>query len=985
MKTALRSIALVLALAVAALTPPPAGAATGYTADDFWNAMGGQAVKNELSELGLGSVTNVQKYKVPQGTEISADAGILGISGLTFYLYWVPGSNTPVFVASLGERLTAAALTKYLFDDDGYLDIGLQYPIMFWVPSGITGLKTSEMPGKAQAQAKDKTHLPQTIPVAQGFNLFGRVAAGPASYISKLGFPDPNGLIVSIARRKEAQRDGSNRTLKIVSASVFTSAPWRGPFGLADTTINGATLRSTTTTDVTTGKPIPVSRTTETWGTASIKNRPYTIYVENAVDAQKPADSTVRSLAFDTNEASLANFVELAAVVSKTLGFTIPVPSGLPLGFVTLSNRNYKGTDPASPPNFDQMMFMGRKDLLQPLNSKLVVHAAAKVFKWDVASGDIDASSEGVIAKAKLTATAKLGPIPLKIDLADFYLTLSKSQQAMGVKVEVPGYGVLDLKAGEDGLHLHIPPECPLRPVGLNVTLTDLTSSDFPVKPNLKDCFSGEIKKIVDGVVGVGDDVIAEGGKIASEAATKAGELGKAAQKALDEVNVKRVAAWGPAIAAHSEAVKAGQNAVAAAQKAWDTADKDVKYLGGKIAELEGAINDLGSEIANLLKRLWVLVSGEVNKLRGERSAKIAERDDRRTEQAAAAARRDAANDLKEKAQKAVDGIPGPNVSGTVADQERDAVAQMAQVEVQRRIAQYASKTLGGELADKTKAQAMLGDVYKLKPGDASKKDPLETFQEERAAAFTDKYKSLGAALTKEATEDFFTDAKKALVFQAVANRIEGATEQALAETVPTLPTMAFGVPVQMGLKFDDSMCLGESRNSRRLLLVSCGRNSFLFRGDGTIETAQPGQTPASESSASWRVDFVWYTTWDQRRVQLLERVPSNTPNRTRFFFDPVDGLIRYVPENSTVPYCLAYTFAQWGPMVAEAAVTGQPCTQKRDVLNWKLVPRSTVTAAAPRGSAVLAAPPLPVGATGSDDTAERTNLKPLKLLPLSK
>lgn len=960
MKNASHWVKFVLVLALAFLSVPAARAAT---ADDFWNKAGLSDYKDELGIFGA------KLDSVEPGDKIWSGGGSLfGLPSIKFYLYWASASPLPLPVVAipLPVNLTVDTLTKYVFDGDGYLNLGLTSPIVFWAPKDVDQLKSADMPLAVSAQAK-KAGLPDTMRLAQGFNLFGRVSGGSfLGELTKLGFPNPNNLTVGVARRTATEKDKATKVehkFKIVNASVALSADtsWRGPFGLANTSISGATLRFSAKTDLVTKVKL---KTKETWGTLKIKDKDYVAYLERDSLGLK------ETLAFDTKSASLKNFFDIAEVLTATLGLPkIPFPSGLPLAKVAFSNPSHNDkVDPASPPDFDSMMFAGTKDAENLLNNKLIVNAGTRIFGWDVLDGEIKATNSGVDGQAKLRA-ARIGPI--ETPSASFYLKVNLTEQAMGIKAKAPVYGELDLKAATTGLELHIPANCPWRPVGLKAVLSDLTLTDFPVSPDLKDCFSGEIKKIVDGVVVVGGDVIDEAGDVASAAAAKAGELGNAAKKAFDEVNPKRVAAWAPAIVTHSDAVKAGQSAVGAAEGAFQKAGEEVSKLGEKIGQLQDKIKDLGNQIANLLKRLWAFVSGEVKKLQGERSAKIAERDDRRTEQAAAAARRDAAKDLKEKAQKGLDGIPGPSVSGSVAELERDTLAQLAQIEVQRRVAVYAS-TLAGELKDNAKSKAMLGDAYK--PADKSKKDPLETFEEDRAAAFSAEYKTLSQALANQAMENYFTDSKKALVAQAVAKRIDVATEQALGEAVTALPTMAFGVPVYIkpnwSGEYGSNQCVGASGiNFSISRACSNASERFVFRASGKLETANGNCVGIGDG--------------DRNAPGRVVNQNVCRPRFTGFYFDPVDGIIR-----NTLGQCLSVRPPNYA---GSDKVVSLPCTdvQPGGRGHWRLVAAdSTQRAAATtqRAAATTQRSLLSLGAPGAAGVpAEGTNLGRLHLLPLPK
>ena len=108
MKNVSHWVKFVLVLALAWMSVPVVKAAT---AAELWKKAGVPDIKQELSELGLGSLTYVQ-----DGTVWSADARLLGRPPVRFYLYWVKVSNlsTPVLAVPL-TGLTVGNLTQHLF------------------------------------------------------------------------------------------------------------------------------------------------------------------------------------------------------------------------------------------------------------------------------------------------------------------------------------------------------------------------------------------------------------------------------------------------------------------------------------------------------------------------------------------------------------------------------------------------------------------------------------------------------------------------------------------------------------------------------------------------------------------------------------------------------------------------------------------------------------------------------------------------------
>ena len=150
----------VLILTLAFLSVPAARAAT---ADDFWNKAGLSDFKDDLAVFGA------RLDKVEAGDKIwSADGGLFGLPSVKFFVYWVSASPVPLPVVAipLPVDLTVSTLTNYLFDGDGYLNLGLNHPVVFWSPKGDVQLRNAEMPPLVREQAKS-AGLPEAMRLAK--------------------------------------------------------------------------------------------------------------------------------------------------------------------------------------------------------------------------------------------------------------------------------------------------------------------------------------------------------------------------------------------------------------------------------------------------------------------------------------------------------------------------------------------------------------------------------------------------------------------------------------------------------------------------------------------------------------------------------------------------------------------------------------------------------------------------------------------------
>ncbi|MFQ6757271.1 hypothetical protein MWR57_01465 [Desulfovibrionaceae bacterium CB1MN] len=539
----------------------------------------------------------------------------------------------------------------------------------------------------------------------------------------------------------------------------------------------------------------------------------------------------------------------------------------------------------------------------------------------------------------------------------------------MGIKVKSGLLGDLDLAASGNGLKLDVPADCPLRPIGFTANITDLSLTDFPITPDLKDCYSKEIMGVINGTVAIASDV---GETVANGAAETAKNLSDEAQKTYTALHVDRVAAWGPALATHAAEVRSAKDAVQAADQAVNAAGKLIKDLGAEIGKLDDRIRDISNEIGKLLKKLWSFVSGQVKSLKKEKATKESERDKKRTEQAAAEQRKKQAEAVKAEANTALREIPGPNITGRVAELNQQMLGVQAQQEVQAHVAIYAAN-LASDFKNPGKRKEILGGV------------DAKAFIDERKTQFTTDYPTLAKLMEKDSTgktqmEQFVDGSKNALVVKAVSQKIEDETERKLRETVPTLPTMDFDVPV--------NIVFGEGSNARCLQapallqctytneknkLVPCtgAQNQvFRFRAGGDLVAGNACMMfvkfPTDRGYTTGGMQYLMKDCVDEKLNWA-----SYILSATKFFFDPIEGNFTAYFSNPGNPKGFAACITATNDVLNFTS----ECSTQKEGTKWRLVPVGQVKGRqAPPVQAIKArgAKPSPVPPT--------TNLAPLQL-----
>ncbi len=970
MNNTTRGMALAFALALMLFGP----ASRAETAADFWGKTGIPELQGELEELGLVQLTNVKS-----GTVWSADAGLLGMPSLKFYLYWVPGSSTPILAIPISADLTVETLTKHFFDGEGYLQLGLRSPVVFWVPKGFTTLERSRMPAEVLAKAKS-AGLPEVVRAAPGFNLFGRVGGGFAGQLSMIGLPNPNDLTVAVSRRKE-KKDA--RSLKIVTAGIGLSAdqPWSGPFGLASTTMRGATVRFTTVTDVQTKAKL---KSREMWGTARIKDKDYTAYL------QRDDAGLKETVAFDTREASLANYFDILQVLASTLGIPrIDLPSGLPLNMVVLSNPAYEPkVDAASPPVFTKMMFEGTKDLVQPANSELIANAAASFFGWSAASGHIKASKDGVDGKADFN-DVKIGPI--KTPSAKFILKVgATSSPEMRIEAQTGLYGTLNLVAEKNALSFAVTPQCPLRPVGFKAEITSLNVDDFPITPLIDDCFSKELEKLADGFKDGYDEVedfFEEAGK---DGATTAEGFYKTAVDDVDKYLVKRGESWGRELVN----LKGVKDAPGYAKRGYEEARDRVVWLGNEISSLGEQIASLTRDIERLAESIWNSLTGK----KKERSRKINTRDDYIAQKPAAEARRDQAKKIWEAKIEDAKNYPSPYVSASIGSAQDALLGAMTQAMVQPEVAK-AMRALPAQVKDpverakllgvRTTCPAMVMEEVCARVGfdrvcipkmvrverPCSLAELTADMRRQEAAKVYKTVSNLhtggyglrtvrvklpfgGMANVQVAGRDeayegrgYLVDAKKAMISEAFEAKAQATAEALLPQAVGLLPSVTHDPEVKIVLHRpgQPDLCLSANVDGAGLAPCAPGPSEaqdWILQSNGTVMRIER----ESRWDRAWggKSDYWLFLEAHGRKIEVMKS-RARVQSGAAFFFDAIEGVIRYVPADAATPLCL---------QASDSGLTGGACPAPKDPAvgsRWRLANRA-MGKSAPAGAKAMVA-----------------------------
>ena len=785
---------------------------------------------------------------------------------VTMYLYFQ--NSKPVVAAVFPLELS----TKRLIGDF-MPDIGLANPVLVWKkePGSLTqkdmpaGLKKSLL---AIGMRSDLA--------ANQLNIYAKLKSGLPVVL-------PPDLFTGIAVDREK---------KSYTVSVSINKEWRKPFELADTTMSGGTVLVTREG----GKLENV----EAWGTVQVKNKPFTLYYKQ--------EGPLESLGFDAPKLALDDFFLLLNVAGHTLGLPTFPSAGLPLQMVTLENPVYQVYKDASAPlKFDTMLFKGTQTGAKV--GEVITHARGKVFGQAVAQINLNASGEAVTGDAAVN----LAVGPLQAGAATFYLHVSKDIKdtpKMGVSMKKSIFGDVDLAASTGGLKLDLPAACPLRPIGLSATISDLSLKDFPIKPELADCYSEEITKVFNGTVEVASEA---GEAVAKGAVTAAKALGSEAEQAYKKLHVERVEALGKALIRHATA----KDAVNVASHALSSAESTARSLVTEIGKLDDEIAKLGKEIGKLLKSAWDFVTGKTkSKKQAEKKKKQEERRKKQVAHASAVHKAAVAKAALAKAKAQPTEIPGPNLDTEVMAKDHAMLGELAQQDVQEQVAEYAATELISKLKDASKRKQMLKSV------------DLEAFKADHAAALSESFPTLSSLYTKQKDgtvpmEQLLHHARNDLLERAVLLDIEEKTKEIHRDTVTALPTMAFDLPINLVFgEGNAARCLeaparpNEVIPTTRIKLAACNnspRQVFTFTAGGKLMSGSSCLVVVKDGG--FRGDGLLL---NKDCVQPLRGMMGfGTKKAENFFIDPIGGIFStYFPNydgSTTVTYITATSDGELG------------------------------------------------------------------------
>lgn len=789
---------------------------------------------------------------------------------VTIYIYFQ--DSKPVVAAVFPLELS----TKQLIGD--FMPaIGLANPVLFWKkePGSLTragmpsGLKKSL---EAIGMRSDLT--------ANRLNLYGKLKSGLPVVL-------PADLFAGIA----VDREKKSYTL---SASI--NKDWREPFALADTTMKGGTVLVTREG----GKLEAV----EAWGTVQVKNKPFTLYYRQ--------EGPLESLGFDAAKLSLDDFFLLLNVASKTLGLPKFPSAGLPLQMVTLENPVYQPYKDASAPlNFTTMLFKGSQEGAKV--GEVIAHAKGKVFGQAVAQINLNATGEAVTGDAAVNLA--LGP--LQAGAAAFYLHVSKDikdHPKMGLSVKKSIFGDLDLAAGTDGLKLAVPAACPLRPIGLSATITDLSLKDFPIKPEMTDCYSAEITKAFNGTVEVAS---AAGEAVAKGAVTTAKALENEAEQAYKKLHAERIEALGKALVSHA----AAKDAVNVASHALSSAEFTVRSLVSEIGKLDHEIAKLAKEIGKLLESAWNYLTGQTkSKKQAEKKKKQEERRKKQVAHASAVQKVAQAKAALEKAKAQPTEIPGPNLDAEVMAKDHAMLGELAQQDVQAQMAVYAAEELVSKLKDVNERKKMLQAV------------DIEDFKADHAAGLSEAFPTLSALYTKQKDgkvpmEQLLDQAKNDLLERAVLIDIEEKAREIHRDTVAALPTMAFDLPVNLVFgEGNAARCLEAPTRfnvvipTSQLKLAVCNgspRQVFVFTAAGKLKSGSSCLVAVKGAGITGDGLLLNKDCAQPIRSDQHGMTGMGMQKAENFFIDPIGGIFStYFPKydgSTTVTYITATSDGELG------------------------------------------------------------------------
>lgn len=949
---------LVLVLALLGFTP----AASADMSNDQLKSL--RDLLSGVEEL-KGLDSQLAKFN-PVRNGFSREVNIFGLTKVTLYVYF-PDGGARAPVAAL--KLPSIALSTIIPPLKGTpMDVTLDSPLVLAAMKGY--LHVDKMP-EGLAKRAHETGFTSAFHVDGGLNTFGKVAGNDDLLHQVLrlinlngpllaGYVSPSGKKVEDPNDPDKEKKLKDRVLYL---ALTDGKPWKEPFFLKHTAIERASIQFRRSKE----RDLDPQTHIRVIGKADIGNpspKAYDLFVEKTFDktAADPKSLALVLAVNPTGAVSLADFTTLGEVFGATLG--LPVDWLDKAGKLPLEQIKLRNPHPASEafpeaggyPDFAKVMFAGAnppakipgRSLLTGQGPLLTVNADATVFGLDAAGLEGTVSlKDGLKVDAKVKAP-HLGPITLAKAELDVAASLKTAHARLNA--EAAALGTITVEADSKGLSFAVPAQCPLKPVGLVASIDgfDLTK-DFSVTPQMKDCLApilGELVKDAEKAV-----TIAAG--IAGEAADEAAGLAKEAEGAIAGLAGKRAEAWGKAVANKVHAGKALGDAKAA-----------VGSLTSAIKDLDDSIESLGRDIEKGLRKLVGAITSALKTKKKERQHKIAERDDKRTQLAAAKQR-------EQQAAKAAANTPAPYHDDALRQAQADELGAMATAAQQARFADEARK-----VPDLMKSAETRREIF---DADAVAKQAEAAFIKEHGS-------TLKAVLASFGSLDAATQAPvpgaEALANLAIDGKLDALRETILREEVAKLPTMTFGKRVLLQfVKEQTTLCLTQRDTYEKIspilefvappvLFKPCDgspRQELVFHDSGLVEV------PESATPPGWERGKPACLLWGF--ALHLSHLCQDDPNlKNRFFFDPLDNRIRANCDGCTLFQIGVGEDGRSGAMVASGA-------PEPHGIFWRLIDAEQFRKGEPLARATRrVGGPLRASSTGAPEGTVETNLAPLVL-----
>jgi hypothetical protein len=401
-------------------------------------------------------------------------------------------------------------------------DLRVNKVTYIFVPRGNEeNINTAALPGVIKKQVEKVRTGP--IVIVSGNNMFGIVnnadRVPTASFLKQVNLPLGNLKVNATYGQKKSKATGKTDPYKGVR--LTRAGTWNQPFHLKDTELTDPTFEYI---------KLGNTKTLRAWGTASLKNKPYFMFVQKHGDRGKWPTAA----ALDTSSISMVDYMNVATIFSNTIfsGVSyyqnlISVTNHLPLNEVRIENPHYKrsnAVDRDNNPVFTNVMIMAANagdtlpDARGTKGAALVAHGRGKVLGVSVAQIDAQIyksarKSSELNVKAKVVLPNRGG---MKLGNFDFALYKDNNNFVMGLrgrsKITFEGKKIVDeqiiMKISKAGLTYSLGASCPLRPLGVDISINTLglaSGSGFNVKfkgSNPLACILGPLGDALDAAKG---------------------------------------------------------------------------------------------------------------------------------------------------------------------------------------------------------------------------------------------------------------------------------------------------------------------------------------------------------------------------------------------------------------------------------------------------------------------------------------------------